>query len=148
MQVDIITYHVFQLLADKLFVRGFENMVKTYRLFHDLNPLSVSAGWIFECHCHRIICGDGGRQLSLIPLTLTSPSIRKKTPFKLCRLIETRRVGHFLQLRAIVITSAIKISLTFQTRSTSFLIRPTNRHTMDFWLLLTSMIVSMPLDFR
>jgi hypothetical protein len=85
MLADIITYHVFQLLADKLFVRGFENMVKTYRLFHDLNPLSVSAGWIFEYYCHRIISGDGGRKLSLIPLTLTSSSIRKKIPFKLCR---------------------------------------------------------------
>ena len=85
MQVDIITYHVFQLLADKLFVRGLENVVKTYRLSHDLNPLSVSAGWIFEYYCHRIISGDGGRQLSLIPLTLTSSSIRKKTPFKFCR---------------------------------------------------------------
>jgi hypothetical protein len=79
---DIITYHVFQLLADKLFVKEFENMVKTYRLFHDLNPLGVSAGWIFEYYCHRIISGDGGRELSLIPLTLTSSSIRKKIPFK------------------------------------------------------------------
>jgi hypothetical protein len=85
MLADIITYHVFQLLADKLFVRGFENMVKTYRLFHDLNPLSVSAGWIFEYYCHCIISGDGGRKLSLIPLTLTSSSIRKKIPVKLCR---------------------------------------------------------------
>lgn len=47
-RADVISHHVFQLIADRLFVRGFEELVNTYRLFRDVDELSVSAGWAFE----------------------------------------------------------------------------------------------------
>ena len=51
MLADAIFRHVFQLLANRLFIRGWEAMVKTYRLFHDINPLSPAAGWMIATAC-------------------------------------------------------------------------------------------------
>jgi hypothetical protein len=46
MLAEIISSHVFQLFADRLFFKEWEALVKTYRLFGDINSLSQSAGWI------------------------------------------------------------------------------------------------------
>ena len=55
MLVDVISHHVFLLIADALFKHGFKEITRAYHLFCDINPLSASAGWMFEYYCHRML---------------------------------------------------------------------------------------------
>ena len=85
MLADVISRHVSQLLADRLLLKGWEELVKTYRLFHDIYPLSSAAGWMFEYYCHRMLSEQENRQISLTPLMDVKNSKRQTGLFKLCR---------------------------------------------------------------
>ena len=85
MLVEAISRHVCMLLAGELFKQGFEEIARTYRMFRDINPLSVGAGWMFEYYCHRMLSEKHSRKINLLPLTKVSNSHRKRGTFKLCR---------------------------------------------------------------
>jgi hypothetical protein len=68
MLVDVISRHVCMLLADELYKQGINELVRTYRLFRDIDPLSVGAGWMFEYYCHRMLSEHENREIQPVPL--------------------------------------------------------------------------------
>ena len=85
-RTHIVEVIVCILIAHRLFVKGFEEIVQTYRMFR---PLSTGAGWLFEYYCHCMLSDHENRRIELFPLTKVTKSQRtmagKKVPFRLCR---------------------------------------------------------------
>ena len=54
---EIITHHVFQLIAERLFKNDILALVRTYKLFSnaDIAHLSITCGWLFDYYCHHML---------------------------------------------------------------------------------------------